>query len=375
MFNRNSITTQKDIAEACLVSRATVGAILAGGKAATRYNEETRRRVLAAAKELRYRPHRAAQLMRRSQSNLIGIIHFGAGLEAADKANMLLAQELNAAGFDYVAMDMNWQGGGVERAIEELVQARVEGVLISHIQEVLEDRHIEILLRAGIPVVSINGERRKNVSHIFDNVSKAFFQLTSHLLAQGHRRILQILPQVGEEAYRSSLRAWGERKNGFATAISTLGRWKEAAEVSFSMNLFEGEEILGVTMYQNPRAYEMLKRPVYHFCKRLCASGFRPDALVCSNDAYAIEAIMAALEMGLSIPEDLAVTGYDNDRIGEFPILGITTAEQDLKGICAAGVQTLIKHRENPSLPATTQTFDSELILRTSCGRTTPLLA
>ena len=70
---------------------------------------------------------------------------------------------------------------------------------------------------------------------------------------------------------------------------------------------------------------------------------------------------IAALESGLSVPGDLAVTSYDNDRIGEFPAMGLTTAEQDLHGICTTGVRTLIERINNPVLPTTTKSFDSKL--------------
>ena len=66
---------------------------------------------------------------------MIGIVHFGAGIEAALKVNLTLAADVCARGYDYLAVDMNWHGGSVERVIDELIQSRVEGVIISHIQE------------------------------------------------------------------------------------------------------------------------------------------------------------------------------------------------------------------------------------------------
>jgi len=363
------IPTQRSVAEASGVSRAAVGAILSGGTAAARYSAETRERVLAAARRLHYRPNRAAQAMRKQRSNLVAIVHFGAGIEAAHKTNQALSRELNVAGFDYLAVDMNWYGGSVERTLEELIQARVEGVLISHIQEVFGDEHVEVLRQAGIPVVSINGERRKNVSLICDTAAKAITELTSHLLAQGHRHLVQLLPSMG--AGNSGSRVHRDRRSGFASAFSATGRWMQVAEEDFSMDLFNGEEALGITVTQDSRQYELLERPVYQFCRCLLAAGNCPDAIVCSNDTYAVEAIMAAVELGLSVPGDLAVTGYDNDRIGEFPAMGLTTAEQDLHGICTTGVRTLIERINNPVLPTTTKSFDSKLIIRSSCGSAT----
>lgn len=365
MPHLSQFPTQKSVAAASGVSRAAVGAILSGGEAAARYSPATRERVEAVAQRMHYRPHRGAQAMRKQRSNLIAIVHFGAGIEAAHKSNLALSRELNAAGFDCLAVDMNWHGGSVDRILEELIQARIEGVLISHIQDVFSDEHIHILRQAGIPLVSINGERRENVSLICDNALKAFGEMTSHLLALGHRRILQLLPAFD---LTSGSRSYRERKEGFASAFATSGRWFEVADGDFSMDLFTGGGVQGITVNQNPRGYELLERPVYHFCKSLGASGFWPDAIVCSNDSYGVEAIMAAFEAGLNVPGDFAVTGYDNDRIGEFPILGLTTAEQDLENICTTAVRTLVERLRDPNLPAVTKKFDSKLILRSSCG-------
>jgi LacI family transcriptional regulator len=305
--------------------------------------------------------------MRKQRSNLIAIVHFGAGIEAAHKANLNLAREVNAAGYDYLALDMNWHGGSVDRTLEELIQARVEGVLISHIQEVFGEEHVRALQQAGIPVVSINGARREGVPLICDNAAKAFAQLTSHLLGMGHRRIIQLLPTVDLSTANSGSRGHRARQKGFRSAFTDSGRWMQISEEDFSMEFLTRGEVVGITVDQNTRHYEHLEHPVYHFCQRLFATGSWPDAIVCPNDQYAVEAIMAAQEVGLSVPGDLAVTGYDNDSLGAFPAMGLTTAEQDLENICVTGVRTLIAMRDNPGLPAVTQSFDSQLILRSSC--------
>src|SRR5690606_33902537 len=121
------------------------------------------RRVLEAAEKLGYRPHRPAQVMRRQRSNLVAIVHFGGGIEAARKTNLVLARVANEMGYDYLSLDMNWYGGSVDRAVEEIVRVRAEGVLISHTHDVFHDEHVAKLNQAGIPVVAVNGGRRRNL--------------------------------------------------------------------------------------------------------------------------------------------------------------------------------------------------------------------
>lgn len=358
------------IADEAGVSRETVSHIL-GGKHATRYRQSTQDKVMRIAKRLHYLPHRGAQIMKKGRSNLIAIVHFGAGVEAAHNANLELSRRVREAGYDYLAVDMNWYGGSVERTLAELIRARVEGVLISHIQEVFKSAHIDDLTGAGIPVVAVNGERRSNVPLVGDNVSGAFCALTNHLIKNGHRTILHL---VSRHQQASVVRSLSDRTKGFRRAFETHGTWHKLSEEAFfrawPVPRPTGDVVAGITIEQDERLYRTLDRPVYKFCKRLFVERLPlPDAIVCTNDLFAMEVIAAALEHGLSIPGDLAVTGYDNDRIAAFPAFGITTAEQDIKGICAKAVELLIRQIGNKPIETTPVFFDSTIILRTSSGR------
>lgn len=370
MLKRTTVPNQKTVALACGVSRSTVASILSGGALAARYSKATQEKVHAAVAELNYRPNRSAQMMRRQRSNLIAIVHFGAGIESAHKTNLVLSQKVHAAGFDYLSVDMNWHGGSVERTLTELIQARVEGVLISHIQAVFGEEHIEELHRAGIPVVSINGERRPGVPLFCHDVENAFAGLTRQLLTEGHRLILNLTSGVVHpgDAYPRSV---AERVAGFRKAIEVNGTWQGVTENEFfeQWPTLQRESVHGVTVYQEDRLYEQMSRPVYRFCQRLFATGKLPDALVCPNDAFALEAILAGQEHNISVPRELAVTGYDNDEIGTFPSIGLTTAEQDIENICTQGVDAMLSLIRDPEQIIESRAFPSELIFRTSSGR------
>ncbi|HRJ71726.1 MAG TPA: LacI family DNA-binding transcriptional regulator [Terrimicrobiaceae bacterium] len=364
-----SIPTLQMIAEKSGFSRETVSHIL-GGKLADRYKPSTRTKVLEIAEQLNYRPHRGAQAMKAGRSNLIAIVHFGAGIEAAHKTNLALSRMVNEKGYDYLAMDMNWYGGSVERTLAEIIRARVEGVLISHIQEVFQEEHVEELKRAGIPVVSVNGGARSNVPLICDNVEEAFRGLTRHLMNLGHRRILHLVASASHLP-PGRARTINHRLTGFRTAIESRGTWQTMNEEEFfsawpAMSEKRPTAITGVTIQQEARLYERVDKPVYRFCTRLFPQGRLPDAIVCTNDLYAMEVIAAGLEYGVRVPDHLAVTGYDNDRIGEFPAFGITTAEQDIDGICSTAVDVLMQQIARPAETAGDRMFDSRIIIRSS---------
>lgn len=365
------IPTQKCIALESGVSRSTVGEILNQGEGSKNYSEETRRRVLEAAARLGYVPNRAAQIMRKQRSDLVSIVHFGAGVEVAQKTNLALANQVNAAGYACLSMDLNWNRDSLRRMMEELIQSRVEGVIISNIQRIVTEEHLDVLRRAGIPVVSVFGEPRSRVSMVYDNIKMAIEQLTRHLIAVGHRRILQLTPGeihlVGDCSRHRS-----HRVQGFRRAIEESGVWEMVTEDDFFRTWCKeqrSDKLFGSTVVQEDHLYDKLEHPVYNFCKRLFALGKLPDAVLCSNDMFAMEVFAAAAEMGVRIPADMAVTGYDNDRIGVFPAYGITTVAQDIEGAAKIAVETLAQRIKDPSKKIKKVVTDPVLIFRTSCGR------
>ena len=361
--------TQRQIALRLGIAPATVANILSN-RTGMRYSQATRERVNKAALEIGYQPNRAAQTVRRGRSNLIGLVHFGAGIETAHKMNFALAADICARGYDHLAVDMNWHGGNVERVSDQLIQSRVEGVIISHIQEVFQEAHVGLLTRVGIPVVVVNGEPRSGASIMCNDIYSAFRALAQHLMQVGHRRILHLWPAIEDYEHNRSL---GERLQGFRSAFEIRGKWLGMTEEEFFASwpdkMPKTPDALGVTVMQDPELYSTLDKPVYKFCKRLFAKGPLPDAIVCTNDRYAIELIAAGLEYGVRVPDDLAITGYDNDSLGEFPAFGLTTAAQDIESICSAATAEIFQRITNPKAKPRHKTFPSKLVLRTSCGR------
>ena len=351
------------------VSHATVSHIL-GKRLAGRYSEETQARVLEIAEKLNYLPHRGAQAMKSGRSNLIAIVHFGADVEATRKTNLVLSRLTHQSGYDYLAIDMSWYGGSIQRTLSEIIRARAEGVLISHIQKEFQQQHIDELKKFGIPVISVNGVFRDNLPRMSDNLHHAFRDLTGHLMQVGHRRIIQLnssanalFPEVNTNIRQCI--------QGFHDSITPEGKWLSLNEKSFFRNwprlAAEHENgILGITVEQPPELYDNVDQPVYKFCRRLFGQHILPDAIVCRNDLYAMEVIGAGLECGIRVPNDIAVTGYDNDGIGALPAFGITTAEQDSEAICSAAISALLQQMRDPGVEVPSRTFDSKLIIRSS---------
>ncbi len=365
------LPTLQVIADRAGVSRVTVSHIL-GEKFATRYKKATRDKIHQLARELNYQPNRAAQTIKNGRSNLIAVVHFGARIEAAYKIDQTLAKMVCDQGFDYFALDMNWYGDNVDRAINEIIRMRAEGVLISHVQSNFTSKHIEKLHAAGIPVVGVNGGHNVNFPLICDDSERATRQLTEHLIKAGHKTILYLTPMLATSTDSGTAVPEG-RISGFHRAIVRHGKHLALSEEEFfkQQNLLDNHdgEVLGIHIMQDPELYRKINKPVYRFCSKLFSGPIRPDAIMCRNDFYAVELFATAMEYGIRIPEDLAITGYDNDQLGSFAAFGITTAEQDAAQICAVAVKTLMEQMETRDYKVFTVRIPSQLITRTSCGQ------
>ena len=173
----------------------------------------------------------------------------------------------------------------------------------------------------------------------------AMQQLTQHLLSRGHRRIALLLGDPGT-------RGAGERLAGYASALADNGlalepRWTEQAGYSFDA----GREA----------AHRLLRRADHLQ---------RPTAIMAASDDCAAGVIAAAHERGLSLPDELSVTGFDDLDLARKVWPGLTTVHQPLALLARAATERLIRqlqpHRRMADVAPAVQIMTADLVLRGS---------
>ncbi len=360
--------SQRKIAEYLGMPTSTVANILNG---TPYYKKETRERVLKAAAELGYRKNRASLAVKRGRSNLIGVVHFGSSYETAQQAISHLVDSIRQHEYDFIISDKQWHAGDTHRMLQEMIEARVEGVILignGTGREAFDAESLALLRRAGIPVVSLYGDDNLDVPFVGDSSQASFYAMARHLQKVGHRSI--ILPSLPSEE-RSTL----GRIVGLQLAMQDVGpchvldeadfirRWPRllrdhrdrpfAVVVRFDMNRHDNDLILAN----------------YHLSRQLFASGSPPDALMCANDRAACGVFNAAYVDKIRIPEDIAVTGADNDQIGAFPMFRLTTIRLNIPRSSQEAVDMLMQCLKGKKVPTKGISFPSQLVLRQSCGR------
>lgn len=364
------MVTQKQIAEELNLSQATVANILRGSKG-PKYSEKTQLAVRDAVARLGYQPNRSAQAIQRGRSNLIGIIHFGGMLGVSHKVSDCLPQIVAETGYDYLVIELRWHGGKIDRVIDEIIKARVEGVIVTHMVEAFGPQYTARLAKAGIPIVALFGNPLLNIPIVSDDAQCGFNKLTKHLLSIGHRDLLLM---VGG----SDARPMQERIAGFREGMDGVGSVTEFQEDEFFSTMQqripenENKEIAmrGTILRINNKRYDdNMLIASYEICKKIFSGGAMPHAILCSNDKTAFGAYNAAHEAGIRIPHDIALTGCDDDDFGPLPMFKLTTLRKDVQRSCEAVVAMLVKQMRDGEAPGSNLVFQSTLVLRASCGQ------
>lgn len=309
-----------DVAKMAGVSPATVSLVMNGKDSAI--SEKTRVRVLECAHALRYHSTRVYASAMRESSRTIGLLF--SNLEETFMAE--LAGELSRAAFekDYYAL---LYGAGVEgprmlEALQALAQRGMDGVVVAQ-PGVLSPEDRVALLRAAdqiqIPVVIVNSEEEQDpLPFVNVDQEKIAYLATRHLLEKGHSRILC--------AATSSVACCAARRlEGYRRALKERG-------VSF-------QEELVCTADEERKAGELAVR---------AAMEQRATAIVCLTDGIAAGVYREAGRVGLSIPEELSVTGAGDTALCELLQPALTSVSLSKGKLAQESVELLMKLMDEP---------------------------
>ncbi|HLE92929.1 MAG TPA: LacI family DNA-binding transcriptional regulator [Anaerolineales bacterium] len=331
------MATIREVAESAGVSYATVSHVINNTRLVS---PETRERVVAAMGALHYRPNALARSLRQGKTNTIGLV-------LPDSANPFFAEisrSIEDAAFKkgYSVFLCNTELDTQRELfyVDVLSKKQVDGIIFVAAGDQADS--VDFLLRRSMPLVMVD----RNVPTVeadavlTDNQLGGFLA-TRHLLELGHTRIACI-------AGPSSITPSAERIIGYRKAL-------EQAGISYDENLIVRGD------YHAQSGMEITHS--------LLAMTPRPTAIFALNDLMAIGALRAATEAGFSIPNDLAVVGYDDLEIARFTNPPLTTIAQPKKEIGRQAVSLLVDRMSQKSRPPSRLVLPPELIVRRSTQR------
>ena len=279
-----------DIARMAGVSRGTVSRVLNNQ---TDVSDETRQKVLDVIERLNYRPNFSARHMRTDNSNLIGFGLITDEVITTPYAVDMIrgAQEtLWARGKVMLVVNAGYDKEMTEASLEALLERRVEGIIYA----AMYHRPVEITASISqVPIVLSNcfAADRSVPSVVPDEVAGGYAAI-KHALSKGHRRIGFInLGDPGRKDVPPPLPASEGRLEGYKRALAEY-------DVAFDEGLIFYTDQKPETNYKLTQELMRLPQP--------------PTAIFCGNDRTALGCYGALLDLGLRIPNDVAVIGFDN---------------------------------------------------------------
>jgi DNA-binding LacI/PurR family transcriptional regulator len=306
--------TQHDVAVRAGVSRPLVSLVM---RNSPHVSEQKREAVLRAASELGYRPNAHAAQLASHRSLYLGVIL--AEVENPIFSQMLKSSEDLAESQGYaVLLAVGSLEATVERsAVNRLLGHRVDGIVLGGTR--LPSREVQELA-ATLPVVTV-GRRVAGVEAVSVDDRAGAELAVQHLVDLGHHRIAHIDGGTGPGA-RLRRRGYEEvmTRSGLAAHLDVVrGDYSEAGGVA-------GAE-------------------------RLLSDARPPTAIFAANDLMALGVMGVARRLGLQIPEDLAVVGFDNSPMCAYDYIGLTSVDQGPDALGAGSVSSLIRRIRDPEAP------------------------
>jgi len=317
----------EDVATRAGVSRALVSIVFRGVAGAS---DATRERVLAAARELDYRPDTRASRLGRTRTRMVGVT-FSVGATFHGDLIQSLYTHADAAGYEVVLSGVTPERSE-SAAVETLLAERCEAIVA--LGSTLGTAELRRLAER-LPVVSVLRGVLGGVEVVRTDDAEGMRLAVDHLVGLGHTRI----------ALLDGGRAPGaaERRRGYRAGLRRAGH--------------RGEHILtgGLTELEGASAAAAF----------LALGAARPTAVAGFNDRCALGFVDVVRQAGLRVPDDVSVVGFDDISQAAYPHVSLTTVRQDAEHLGAAAVRT-VDARLTGGAPGPATVIEPELVVRTS---------
>jgi LacI family transcriptional regulator len=326
----------RDVARRAKVSTATVSRTV---NQVPTVDAQMAKRVWKAIAELGYYPNRQARALVSGRSHVFGLI-------VSEITNPFFPEIVQT--FETLAVEHHYEilltstihdPRRMELAVRRMIEGRVDGVAILTFG--MEDYLLEHLRFRNLPLVFVDiGPKVPRVSNIRVDYADGIRQAVQHLAALRHERIGFI---TGPLRLRSAV----ARKDAFEASMGEIGL---AVKSDF---VVEGDHRL-----------EGGKKALL----KLSELRELPTALLCSNDMTAIGVMREAFELGIKVPQELSVVGFDDIHMSEFLTPPLTTVQMSQSELAKLAFEALLKEvkREIPVPEGTEYLLKTRLVLRSS---------
>lgn len=327
--------TSTQVAKLAGVSQSAVSRTFTPGAGVS---ENTREKVEKAAAELGYRPNILARSLITGKSRIIGLVVAYSENQFYPKIIEKLSYGLQEHGYHLLVFVARFNDNdSTESVIDELLDHQTDGVIVASVNMTpkLTQRCIEL----DIPVIMFNRWQEHNyLSSVGTDSYVGGYQVGEYLAKTGHKKIAHISGWQGSSTQKA-------REAGFVAALESAG-----------LKLFA--TACGEYHYETAQ-----KATRQLFANK--SEDERPDAVFVANDHMAFATMdVLRYELGLRVPEEVSVIGYDDAPIAAWPTYNLTTICQPAKQMAEETIKALLSRIDNPQEPAKRVVVDCHLIKR-----------
>ncbi|RMD93472.1 MAG: LacI family DNA-binding transcriptional regulator [Alphaproteobacteria bacterium] len=329
--------TSVDVARLAGVSQSAVSRVFTPGASVS---PATAEKVRKAAAQLGYRPNVLARSLITGRSKIIGLVVAYLDNQFYPDALERLSRALQARGYHVLVFLASQTAGNIDDVLREILDYQVDGIILA--SAAMSSGLAAQCEAAGVPVVLFNrSQDDERLSAVTSANREGGARVARFLLAGGHERIAYLAGWEGASTQR-------DREAGFTEALARAGT-----------SLFA--RAVGDFNYARAQAAT----------RELFAGPARPDALFAANDHMAFAAMdVLRHELGLAVPGDVSVVGYDDVPLAAWPSYDLTTIRQPSGRMVAQTVEILMEHIEDPAHARPRRVeIDGPLVIRGSARK------
>ncbi|BFV60778.1 LacI family DNA-binding transcriptional regulator [Kitasatospora sp. CMC57] len=350
------MATRQDVALLAGTSPSVVSYVLNNGPRTVA--PATRERVLAAVRELDYRPNAVARSLRLSHTMTLGLVVPDAANPFFAELARALEDHAWAAGYTLLVGNTVDDPGREAGYIRTFLDRQVDGLVLIPAQG--DQPWRTELARSGVPsLVFDRALDGAGISQVLVDNTRGAQEATEHLLGHGRRRVGCIAGPLGIHPTVDRVVGWRRalEQAGLKAGSGSVGRtgWESCPDAApllhGSFGLLDG--------YRSGRALLSRDRSV--------------DALFVTSDEQAAGVLRAATELGIRVPEDLALVSFDGIAGGAYTTPALSTMRQPVEELGRTAIARLLDRMKTPDLPITRDVLPVTLLARGSCGCPDPV--
>lgn len=353
--NRNRPARLVDIAKAAGVSRVTVGQVLnqSGGES-VRVGEKTRERVLDIARRMNYRPNRVAQQLRGIRSRMLGVILDTINIPVMYNRLAQLEREATRRGYRLTIGQVHHDPAGIAEYLDDFEGRGVEGIIFLFDLMRGYSEELEPIFQGHENIVFHNRPIDENATCVRVDTADAIRQCVAHLAETGRRRIGMALWNMADELML-------RRREGYEAEHAVRGMTVEPGLIWSAESESEAPTPQAIDAAIDTLVVQQ-----------------RADAVIASNDNWAVRLIQQLKQRRFRVPDDVAVIGYDNLDIATVIEPSLTTIDQQHEAYARAAIDLLIRlieREDNLPLEQREVTIKPRLVVRESTALAKPAIS